>query len=83
MVGLCPAAGYQLVVQLSRQWEVGEAIAVDVAHLLASIPVFDAAEPVRECLHPGPRRHPAADFLSGASHAPSFSQIPTLANRQN
>jgi hypothetical protein len=44
----------ELVVQFARQRNVGQPVAMDVAHLFAPEAIFDAAESVRQRLHARP-----------------------------
>jgi len=51
------ALGDQLVADAPREWEVGDAVAVEMAELAAPEPELDAAESVRRGLHARPRLH--------------------------
>ena len=44
MVWLGTTCGNHLIAKLARQGQIGEAIAVHMAHLFSAIPVFGAAE---------------------------------------
>jgi hypothetical protein len=67
-----------LVTQLARQRQVGQAVTVDVTHLLSAIPVFGATEAVRDRLDTGPRCDRLPDQLSSAGHT-SFPYLQTVA----
>ena len=58
----------ELVVQFARQGNIGQPVAVDVAHLFAPEAIFDAAESVRQRLHPRPGGDLFPDELSRVLH---------------
>jgi hypothetical protein len=57
-----------LVTELARQRQVGQAVAVNVTHLLSAVSVFDAAEAVREGFHPGPGYDRFSDEFARSDH---------------
>jgi hypothetical protein len=58
-----------LIVELARQRQVGQPVAMHVAHLLPPVAVFGAAEPVRKSLDSRPGHDGLPDPLARAHHA--------------
>jgi len=54
VVWLGTTCGNHLVTKLARHRQIGDPIAVHVAHLFSPIPVFGAAETMRQCFHARP-----------------------------
>jgi len=46
--------GDHLIMELARKGQIGKAVAVNVAHLLAAVAVLEAAESMRYRFHPRP-----------------------------
>jgi len=68
MVGLRTTSGDYFVVKLARQRKVGEAVAMDVTHLLLAIPILCTAEPMRKSFYSGPGRDRFVDPGSRSLH---------------
>jgi hypothetical protein len=68
VVRLSATRGNHLVAELAWERQVGKAIAMDVAHLLAAIAVLGAAEAVRHRFHAGPRRDSFLDPITSTLH---------------
>jgi len=68
VVGLGATSCDHLVANLARQGQVGQAVAVNVAHLSAAIPVFGAAEAVRYRFDSRPRGDSLPDPLTSSLH---------------
>jgi hypothetical protein len=54
MVRLRPPGGDDLVMKLARQWKVGKAVTVHVAHFLPPVAILDPAEAVRNSFNARP-----------------------------
>lgn len=61
--------GDHLVVELAGQGQVGEAIAMHMAHLLAPVPVFRTAETVGQGFYARPRCDRFSNQLARSRHA--------------
>ena len=68
MVRLGTSRGDDLVVQATRQRQVGEPVTVDVTHFFLAEPVLDAAKSVWQSDHPWPRGDHLPDQLTASFH---------------
>jgi hypothetical protein len=57
-----------VVMKLARERKVGQAVAMDVAHLLPPIPIFRASEAVRKGFDSRPRHDRVSDAIAGSFH---------------
>jgi hypothetical protein len=65
-MGLGTAGRDHLVVELSRQRQVGQSVTVDVAHLLSPKAVLSATEAMIDGLHSGPRQDRPSNQVAGS-----------------